>query len=414
MTSTQGSNIYDKSLLLLFASLFSGNMSGVLLLPRTFSFLLLPLLFRSLNNSVFPKDPKILIGVWFSWSILSLLFTPDLSSGVLQLVLLLTNFLLACEILYFAKRSKQPLYNIALGWLIAIMINNIVGVWEITTDNHLSISKFGSERGLIIDGRMVMMHYANGFFNNYNSFVTFICCALPFLYYLLLNTKKKLIRCVSFANLIISIYIIFMDASRGGFLSMAMISAVFLFGLSNNRRSRYGNLLLFGLIIGFVVVKWDSLSALVFGRQSNISNIEDEARFIVWGRCFRALGESFGLGSGIGGLEISMENVSRNGAIWAPHNAFLEILVQYGIIVFFFFLYFLKSIYTCTKIRSKDPSNVVIYASFLAMPFIFIINSMYLTNPFFWAFLMSLFVFSTCKANFVKGNDSRFLCKNLQ
>ena len=400
MNSPQKTNIYDKALLLLFASLFAGNLSGILLLPRTFSFLLIPLILGTPGKSAMPKKPQKLLWVWLLWSVLSLTFTPDLSEGVLQLVLLFTNILLAYEILFFAKLSKQPLYIIALGWLIAITINNIVGVWEITTDNHLPVSKFGSEHELIIDGRAVMMHYANGFFSNYNAFVTFTCCAFPFLYYLVFNAKKKSIRYVSFVNLMVSVYTIFMDASRGGFLSMLVISAVYLFGLIKIRGSRLGYLLVFGILIVFVFVFWDTLSALIVGRQSNISSIEEEARYTVWSRCFKVFMGTFGIGSGIGGLTISMEKIAGKGAVLAPHNAFLEILVQYGVIVFFFFLNFLRSIYINTK-KYITPGNVVIYASFFALPFIFIINSVYLKNPFFWAFLMSLFVFSDvkCKTN---------------
>lgn len=397
MTFVKEINNYDKALLLLISSLFAGNLSGVLLLPRTVSIILLPFLLSSLNYKALPKNPVTLMGVWILWGSISLLYTPDLSEGILQLVLLLTNCLYAYEILFFATRSQKPLFSIALGWLISITLNNIVGVWEIITDNHLSVSKFGSDRELIIDGAAVLMHYANGFFSNYNAFVTFTCCALPFQYYLLFNFKGKLIRSACFVNILVSIYTIFMDASRGGVLAIFVISVVYFYELMKARKSRFFYLLVFGLFIGFVVVFWDTLSALVIGRQADIARIEDEARYKVWVRCIKLIAGSFGLGTGIGGVGVSMEAIAGKGSVLAPHNAFFEILVQYGLIVFLFFLSFIYKLYLNVKKRTKSPCNIVIYSSLISMPLVFIINSVYLANPFFWAFLMSLYVFSDQK-----------------
>lgn len=397
MISAKHSNINDNALLLLVFSLFAGNMSGVLLLPRTMSFVVFPLLFRRQNDTTIPSSPKNLFFIWFIWGCFSLLFTPDFSEGVSQLLLLITNFLLSYEILVFAKNAHSPLYRIALGWLFALTINNIVGLWEITTDNHLSISKFGSEREIIIDGRAVLMHYANGFFSNYNSFVTFTCCALPFLFYLILYSNKTLIRGAVFANLFISVYTIFMDASRAGVLSLIVISAIFLIYLIKNRRAHFKNLIIFGVLICFVLLFWDSLTSLVIGRQLDIARFEDEARYVIWKNCIRVFLSTFGIGTGIGGLWTSMANYAGHNSVLAPHNAFLEILVQYGVLVFFTFIVFLKDIYSNGRRNEDALAKVVIFSSILSMPLTFIINSMYLTNPFFWAFLVSLYIFSDRK-----------------
>lgn len=394
MTFFKAINNHDKALLLLITSLFAGNMSGVLLLPRTVSVLLFPFFLSSLDYKVLPKNPAILMGIWFLWGGLSLSFTPNFSEGLLQLVLLFTNLLLAYEILLFASRARQPLYCIALGWLISLTINNVVGVWEIATDNHLSVSKFGSERELNIDGTAVLMRYANGFFSNYNAFVTFTCCAFPFLYYLLFNAKNNVIRYATFINIIISIYTLFMNASRGGVLSLFVISAIYMYGIMKERKFRYYSFLVFGLLIGFVVLYWDTLSSLVISRQSNINSIEEEARFIVWSRCIKVFANTFGLGTGIGGIGTAMKDLAGNGSVLAPHNAFLEILVQYGVIIFLFFLNYLKRLYSNVKNRLKSPCNIVVYSALVSMPLVFIINSVYLNNPFFWVYLISLYVFS--------------------
>ena len=185
-----------------------------------------------------------------------------------------------------------------------------------------------------------------------------------------------------------------MDASRGGVLSMVVISAVYMFGLMKSRRSRFTCIFVFGLLIGFVALYWNTLSALVIGRQSNITSIEEEARFIVWERCIKVFMNSYGLGTGIGGLGVAMEKIAGKGSVLAPHNAFFEILVQYGVIVFLFFLNYLRRIYFNIKNRADSQYSGVIYSSLISMPIVFIINSVYLANPFFWAFLMSLYVFS--------------------
>lgn len=399
MSYLRNMNVYDKALLLLFVSLFSGNLGGVLLLPRTFSILLIPLLsnkgFGLWNVSA--KKPRLLLFLWILWGGVSLLWTPDISRGLEDFVLLIFNALFAYEILTFSSRSKNPLVFIALGWLISLSINNCIGLWEIYTDHHLAVSKFGSDREIKVEGYYVLMRYANGFFSNYNAFVTFICCALPFLYYLFFTVKSRALKIFVICNLIASVYILFMDASRGGIIVLAIVSALFFLGTSRVKGSTKISVVLFSIIICYIIWSWDSISSLVVGRQNNINGIEDEARYIVWINCLKVLIDTGGLGTGIGGVGSSMEVYAGYGGTLAPHNAFLEILIQYGVIVFIVFVYFLFILYFNAKKNKQGFSRIVIYSSLLAIPFTFLINSVYLNNPFFWASLMSLYIYSDLK-----------------
>lgn len=399
MTILSSLNKYDRALLLLVFALFSGNMGGVLLLPRTFSILFIPLLINTPSSDYSIRKPKSLLIIWMLWAIVSLAWTPSISEGVEQLILLLFNILYAYEILLFTTYSTIPLKVISYGWLISLMLNNTVGIWEIITDNHLSVSKFGSEHQLMVDGAYLIMRYANGFFSNYNAFVAFICCALPFLYYLFTDASKKYVKLIIIANLLVSIYILFMNGSRGGVLGLAIISAVYMLRLVKSGNNKKLGIALFAVLGAFLIYNWDSLSYIVLGRQSAINSIEEEARYSVWTNCFKVLIDSFFLGTGVGGTIESMRRIAGSGAVLAPHNAFLEVLVQYGIFVFTIFLLLIKDTFVYAQRNTDQSTKTLVFSSLLSMPFIFVINSMNLINPFFWAFIISLFVFAKYDTN---------------
>ena len=387
-------NKYDRALLLLIVALFSGNMGGLLLLPRTFSILFLPLLINTPSSDYSIRKPKSLLVIWMMWAIASIAWTPSASEGVEQLILLLFNILYAYEILLFTNYSTVPLKVISYGWLVSLMLNNIVGIWEIVTDNHLSVSKYGSDHHLMVDGAYLIMRYANGFFSNYNAFVTFTCCALPFLYYLFTDATNKYVKLAIIGNLLVSIYILFMNGSRGGVLGLAIISAVYMLRLVMSGTNKRLGIALFAILGAFLIYYWDSLSYIVLGRQSAINSIEEEARYSVWSNCFEVLKDTYFLGTGVGGTIEAMRRVAGAGAVLAPHNAFIEVLVQYGIIVFSMFILFIKDIFVYAKKNAEQNIKTLVFSSLLALPFIFVINSMNLINPFFWAFMMSLFVFA--------------------
>lgn len=394
MIITQDSNKYERALILLLIALFSGNMSGILLLPRTCTILLLPLFLSTTKNCAFGLEAKRFFILFAVCATISLSWTSDFENGVTELILLLFNLLYAYEIIIFATLSTKPIYLISVGWLIALAINNFIGIWEIYTDNHLSVSKFGSDHQMMIDGKYVFMRYANGFFSNYNAFVTFMCCSLPFLYHLIFTSSNRFFRMACICNLLVSIYILFMNASRGGILALAVISVAFLYFLASRTNSKKYVILFACFLIGCLIYSWDSISFMIMGRQAQAGDIQDEARWPVWNNAISILVDTFGFGSGVGGLLEAMRQYKTT-SVLAPHNAFLEILAQYGILVFVSFVIFIYRIWRRSMKHTNHYYRTIVYASLMAMPAIFIINSVNLTQPYFWAFISSLFIVSS-------------------
>lgn len=405
MIFIKDTNKYDRALIILLIALFSGNMSGILLLPRTCSILLLPLFLRTSKNCAFGLEAKRFFILFAVCATISLSWTSDFENGITELILLLFNLLYAYELIIFAAHSTKPIYLLSVGWFIALSINNVIGIWEIYTDNHLSVSKFGGDHQMMIDGRYVFMRYANGFFSNYNAFVTFTCCSLPFLYYLIFTCSNRLFRMACIFNLLVGVYILFMNASRGGILALAVISTAFLYFLVRKTNSKKNVILFFCFLIAFLVYSWDSISFMIMGRQAQAGDIQDEARWPVWNNAISVLIDTFGFGSGVGGLPEAMRQYKTT-SVLAPHNAFLEILSQYGVLVFVSFVIFIYRIWRSSMKHINHYYRTIVYASLLAMPAIFIINSVNLIQPYFWAFISSLFIVSN-------SYDSRFLRKDL-
>ena len=184
-----------------------------------------------------------------------------------------------------------------------------------------------------------------------------------------------------------------MNASRGGLLALAVTSIAFMFFLFRKTNSKKFVILFACFLIGFLIYSWDSISFLIMGRQAQAGDIQDEARWPVWINAISVLIDTYGLGSGVGGLSEAMSQYKTT-SVLAPHNAFLEILSQYGVIVFVSFVAFIYRIWKRSIKLDNYHYRVIVYSSLLAMPAIFIINSVNLNQPYFWAFFSSLFVVS--------------------
>ena len=97
-------------------------------------------------------------------------------------------------------------------------------------------------------------------------------------------------------------------------------------------------------------------------------------------------------GIGVGGLDASMAQFSKGG-INVTHNMFLEVLVQYGVIVFLAVLIFLLRLFK-RAFRVEGHRKEVLLMSFVSMPAYFIIDSTYLLTCHYYVLIATLIVFA--------------------
>lgn len=405
MRVNKDKNIYDIGLIVSICMLAFGNIGGALQPIRVMTFLTLPLtfswLFQKSHNKRVQKILFFLL-VWYIYIVISLNWTPDPSTGLKEIFYYFIHFFVFIQILAFADKAKAPKNSISTGWVTLLLITLPIALYEIITQNHLSMDTFG-DSGFSIDGEILPYRRASVTFGNLNAFVVVLICSTPFL----LSKLYKARGLIKFSLLVLLtclIYVIFVNSSRGGIISTFAILAVFLFfkliKLKGISPIKFFKTISLTVIIIYLFSKYFYLinNNNIFVKFLSIFSsgssglVEDGPRTQIYKVAYKVSLDNHLLGSGVGS-EIMV--LSTNGADVAnSHNLFLELLVQFGIFVFLGFLYFLFRIFYSARNINIDHHKLVVYCSFFSFIPLVIINSTYLTMPLFWIYLASLFVYS--------------------
>lgn len=387
-------NKYDKFLFLLILGLGLGAIGGALQIPRVLAILFIPSLMKVNVSTAYISRIRTFFIIWMLWIVLSLLWTPDKSEGMKFSMYYMVHFIYFLEICIFSTVAKNPFESISSGWVYAILISSVVGYWELITDQHTYISKLeGGQVRNLGGGLIVSQKFAASFFMNYNSYVTFLCTGLPFVFYKLMNTRgfnlKNLPQIIALVSA--AVFILY-NASRGGALALAIM---FLGYVIATRKAGTGKLSFIMIVtVGAVIfMKFGSdMLAGITSRLSAEGTFTEDSRWIIWLNALRVFADTLGLGTGVGGIMTSMTSVSND--ILITHNFLLEVLVEFGLLIFVYFIILLfRLVKTTIKMPSSLAKNVLVIA-LLAFPFYSIVDSSYCESPFTFALLSSLAVFA--------------------
>lgn len=369
-----------------------GDIASPLLLSRILTVLFIPTLLIRIGKCNYTKSIKKVFIFFMAFSVFSLAWTFNFTEGCKSLVYNILHFALFLEILVFSRFANNPLRSISKGWTIVVFFLTIIAVWEMITGSHLPLAR-ESDQTINLGGVIAERILATATFINYNTFVTFLCFAMPWVFYRL-NTvsKEKLSLLISAITLILVILVILIDGSRGGLFAVLVIIGVYIFFMPRGKVSLIISILFLSTLI-FILIKYSEQIFVVLTMKSEGQGLaSDSSRIEIWTACLKALMNSFGLGSGIGGINGAIESVSRN-VINVPHNIIIEALLEYGIIWGLIFIGFiLRLLRNGYKLDDKNRRMSVLM-SVLSLPFYGIINSLYLKSPETFALFATLFVF---------------------
>lgn len=403
-------NKYDTYIILLLVSTIFGDIGGAFQVVRVIALLLLPQLVAiKWRSSACIKGVVSLFVTWYLYAVFSFIWTPDKIEAVKELVYYPVHMLMFIEICAFSLRAANPLSSICKGWLWFVLLTSIVGIWEITTDQHLSTSSLQGAAYLIGEGEVVVHHFASVTFRNFNNYVVRLASSIPFIIYLLLD-GNKIIRYLSFMAMGAVVYILSMNASRGGIICLAISLIMFLvYSLKNKNKANI--ISLFVMIFSataLIYVYWDFLSQNIMIRTQSAGMLEDDSRSnLLIDGINLVFNDYLGLGAGIGGGFTAMENMRHNG-LSATHNLFLEIFVYFGIIITILIIMALFKMYRLgVKIKDEKRKMIIMITLFIMLPYA-IIDSGYLLSPQTWLYFASIFVFvyySSLQKNFLKNSS---------
>jgi O-antigen ligase len=273
-----------------------------------------------------PSLVLILMLLFVVWSFLSYLWSinpPATLGRVITLVQLLAMAWLIWEYCDTNKTHLTMIQAYILGCLVSI------------TDMYMTFFTGSSGEYRIV---------ATGF--NPNWLAITLATSIPLAWYLMYSLDNKILRWFNLAYIPICIFAIILTASRGGFVSMLVgISVIPLTIFYIEKRIRTVVILSGTLFLAVIALNLQDLYPKIErnverlgGTQTAILEGRLNYREIIWQAGWQVFKQNPVLGVGARGFRESVvENVVISRQV-APHNAYLSILVDTGIIGFLLFI----------------------------------------------------------------------------
>lgn len=387
-------NKYDFFLFSIVASLAFGGIGGAFQIPRLLGILYSPFFINRLAS--LGKDIRMHIAIiicFLAYCAVSILWSPNPTEGFVDLVYFHIHFLLFLEIIVFSVFANNPKDTISKGWSVAVLMTVIFALWEFESGWHMPYNRNNQENMVNVNGIFLQKDFAAVTFVNYNCFVTFLCFAIPFLFYLIANKQREKMSYywISIVLLGLSFFCILRNGSRGGLLSIVLMTGIY-FWMKPKNTKWFATLVLVVLAIYFVFYEYGEVFVYLMARISDGNLTEGDDRIVVWSYALDQFFSSYGFGVGIGGMFEAMDGVASD--IKITHNIFLEILLLHGLLFFLVFIVFLIKMLLRTKRINDYATRVTLYLALIPFPIYGIINSGYLSNSFVYVGLGALYYFS--------------------
>jgi len=345
--------------------------------------------------------------LWISWGTLSILWAPDWHRAILDVLHVIFGYAVVFSLLNLRAYTSRGLLVLSKGWLGAFMVTMVVAIWEIISGRHLP-SSFTEQTPYYAQLGVVASTFGNP--NNYGAFLVL---AFPFMLLLYLWETRFYFRILYFAFLILWPFLIMLSASRLALIGFGVEVLTFgvLYLLSFRRIP--SSLVVYIFFLALAGIFLDPEFRLYEKIYNIYSEIDSGGSIVV--RVNLALNalwmiyKTSGRGVGAGGFEIIHEQGSVpywTDGIINPHNFWLEILSEYGIIIFLLFVtcYFVLFYLSFKKLLNKKHLgkervvNLMVVVALAGYFFAAITNSSYLEQPTNWVFLasiLSMFIYSS-------------------
>lgn len=387
----KNTNKYDFYVSVLIVSLVFGILGNTLQAPRVIGLLLFPKLWKILPTLRRLFKTHLDTTLFFLiYAALSLLWSPDIVSGIKELCYFVIHFIIFFEIIGFSCFAINKNSTISKSWFILVSLTLVIAYWEIITGNHLSVAFQDSDLMSVTD--YGMRRFASVTFGNYNAYVTFLCFSYPFLLFLFNCSNKNKIESIGVPIvLLLSFGCVLINASRGGLLSLVIMYIIYFILSQKTFKNVFPLLLLF--VLGFYAISnyGELLFSVMEGRITETGFTNDTARVEIWTVALQCFLNSVGFGVGLGGIEKSLFSISHTPMI--PHNFFIEVLMEFGLVVFL--LLVLSLVKTFIKGRRSLDKGVKIVTNcfFVTLPIVSVIDSSYCLSPLTFIVFASVYSF---------------------
>ena len=351
---------------------------------------------------------------WFSYSLLSVLWSPDKIDGLRHIFFLSCGVLGIVALTLFLNDSKD-IYKCVFISVLMLSFHQIIGWSEVLTGSYL----FEVERATIYG----IHNLPVSSMNNTNDFATALTLSVFYLYCVWKVSKSKIIRLASFIFMSSSAVLVLWTRSRANVLGL-LIGFTVLFFL--NKKKLFVNIikvlliLVIALFLGNLLLPdvlknklFESILPTATKIDLSAKQGSDFIRLNLIKNGLYFLVRTLFLGTGAGGVEhwMAQESIFDTVNITNMHNWWMEILTGYGIFVFIgYLIFYFKLMYDMFKIYKSKYSNKnekIIASSFLAILCWYTIasisSSSNMANQIIWIFFAMAIAFQGTSFKYSKN-----------
>jgi teichuronic acid biosynthesis protein TuaE len=362
-------------------------------------------------NRIHTKKVLMLLLFWIVYAFLSLLWVKSISQGIMDLIFLSMGIGIIFFIVFLSTRKKHFHY-LYIIWISSFVVILGIGIINHVLKIHLPISR-------IYTANPIYSYIPTSVFVNENDFASFISLSVFFILSGILYYKNTMVRVAGILLILLSVYMLEVTSSRANILAVLIgLGFWFLFLTKTKLKIK----LLFWSTFGAGIVsvlffdKVESLFNAVFQLVSSlvVTSGSDETstdiRINLLKNSMIFLQNTFGFGVGTGNSDVYMKNFAEypTGNIINVHNWWIEILVNYGVVIFtlycLFYIYLLKELYVINRdIPEQSLLKLFSVALLLAMvvfPLSSVSPSSQIALNYFWV----LYGFVIAFINYYKVN----------
>lgn len=366
--------------------------------------------------SILVKEYLLFFGGWFVYALASLIWSDSLTVALRQIIFLFLGMsVILFSVLFFNKATHFKRFFYVWTFLLFFLI--AIGALEHFTGYHLPESGFDLAKHA--GERFVPF----GVYNNTNDFATYLALSLPFLFSTIRHAKGGMRNffwrplCVFF--LVLGLYVLLFTSSRFNWAAVFLEAFfIFLFMTKTDKKIKAVSISIVAVIA--VVLLFPGAIAEVYDIFSSGVRSGFDAYALTHGSTiirynlllngFSLAYDHIWLGVGAGNAQYHMLKFGENQTfgIVDPHNWWLEIFINYGIIIFFgFFIFYIsliKELYKAWK-NSRQTEikmiNEALTISLVGFLFASCSSSSLIANNAVWF----LFAFSLSFLNFNRRLD---------
>jgi len=342
--------------------------------------------------------------IWIGWGLLALIWSPlvwgtSIPTGLIELLAVVFGFVAVAIVLNMMLRSTRALNALRFGWTAAFVVTAIVALWEISTGNHLSGYQEELDNPRV--GQIVISTFGNP-----NNYAAFLSLCLPFLIW----SARVESRWRRFAYVLLCVALLVLIVVSGGRLAQLAVGLelILLLVFVSFRGKRLVLLTGTALVVFSLLLSPDYLE-----ENSSLKLLRIYDEFVTGGSATIRLNlfrdgvdfvrRSWGMGVGPANFQHMLttgQGPYPTEGFVNPHNFWLEIASQYGVIVLFFFVgWLLFGLYRFWRIRRQaqaqgEQGELLAAESailgIVAYLFAAAENSSYIAQQTNWMFLASL------------------------